>query len=121
MDAGKRVQKVKGVTGVRNEIQVAGPSTSDAELRQKIVEKLQYDRVGHRRPVQRHRRKRAEWGGNPGRACPNGRGQGLRPGPRVPPAYPGVKDVVDEIEVDPTSITDDQTLYGRSPRRVREF
>lgn len=119
MDAGKRVQKVKGVTGVRNEIQVAGPTTSDAELRQKIVEKLQYDRVGY---------------GN----LFNAIGVSVQNGVvtlaghartdvdkdsalALVSTYPGVKDVVDEIEVDPTSIMDDQTrmavaraVYGSS-------
>ena len=32
-DADKRTHKVKGISAVRNEIQVAGPSVSDAELK----------------------------------------------------------------------------------------
>ena len=46
-DADKRVHKVKGVTSVNNEIQVAGPTVSDDELKQKLLEKLEYDRVGY--------------------------------------------------------------------------
>jgi hyperosmotically inducible protein len=119
MDAGKRAQKVKGVTGVRNEIQVAGPSMPDSELQQKLVEKLQYDRVGY---------------GN----LFNAIGVNVQNGVvtlgghartdvdkdsalALVSTYPGVKDVVDEIEVDPTSIMDDQTrmavaraVYGSS-------
>ena len=46
-DADKRVHKVKGVTAVRNEIEVAGPTVSDQELQAKLQEKLAYDRVGY--------------------------------------------------------------------------
>ncbi len=38
-DADKRVHKVKGVTSVNNEIQVAGPSVSDDELRAEAARK----------------------------------------------------------------------------------
>ena len=38
-DADKTVHKVKGVTAVRNEIQVAGPSVPDSELQKKLLEK----------------------------------------------------------------------------------
>ena len=47
LNADKRVHKVKGVKGVRNEIEVAGPAVADQELQQKLQEKLQYDRVGY--------------------------------------------------------------------------
>lgn len=107
MDAGKRAQKVKGVTGVRNEIQVAGPSVPDSELQQKLVEKLQYDRVGY---------------GNLFNAISVNVQNGavtLAGHARTDvdkdsalalvSTYPGVKDVVDEIEVDPVSTLDDQT------------
>jgi osmotically-inducible protein OsmY len=46
-DAEKRVRKAKGVTAVRNEIEVAGPTVSDQELQTKLAEKLAYDRVGY--------------------------------------------------------------------------
>ena len=46
-DAEKRAAKVKGVKGVRDQIEVAGPTVPDQELQQKLVEKLQYDRVGY--------------------------------------------------------------------------
>jgi len=45
LDADKRVHKVKGISAVRNEIQVAGPTISDDQLKTKLVEKLQYDRL----------------------------------------------------------------------------
>jgi hyperosmotically inducible protein len=46
-DADKRVHRIKGVKGVDNEIQVAGPEVPDAELQQKLVKAIQYDRVGY--------------------------------------------------------------------------
>lgn len=119
MDAGKRAQKVKGVNGVRNEIQVAGPAAPDGELQQKLVEKLQYDRVGY---------------GNLFNAISVSVQNGVvtlaghartdvdkDSALALVSTYSGVKDVVDEIEVDPTSIMDDQTrmavaraVYGSS-------
>src|SRR5450631_2000082 len=46
-DAQKRIGKVKGVTAVRNQIEIAGPAVSDQELESKLREKLAYDRVGY--------------------------------------------------------------------------
>jgi len=44
-DADKRVRKVKGVTAVRNLIEVGGPNIPDEVLRDKLGEKLEYDQV----------------------------------------------------------------------------
>jgi len=102
------VRKVKGVNAVRNEIQVAGPTVPDAQLKEKLAEKLAYDRVGY------------------GTTTFNAIGVNVQNGVvtlgghaysypdkdsavAMVSTYPGVKDVVDEIEVDPTSIMDDQT------------
>jgi hyperosmotically inducible periplasmic protein len=107
-DAANRVRKVKGVTAVRNDIQVAGPSVPDDQLKAKLAEKLAYDRVGY------------------GTTTFNAIGITVQNGVvtlgghaysysdkdsalALVATYPGVKDVVDEIEVDPTSIMDDQT------------
>jgi osmotically-inducible protein OsmY len=106
-DAEKRVHKAKGITAVRNLIEVAGPTVSDETLKEKLSEKLTYDRVGY---------------GNAFNAI----GIGVQNGVvtmgghartdvdkdsalALVSTYPGVKDVVDEIEVDPASIMDDQT------------
>jgi hyperosmotically inducible protein len=107
VDADKRVHKVKGVEAVRNEIEVAGPSVSDQELQSKLQEKLAYDRVGY---------------GNAfnaiGVSVQNGAAT-LSGHARTDvdkdsalalvSTYPGVKDVTNEIEVDPVSIMDDRT------------
>lgn len=45
--ATRRVQDVKGVEAVNNQIQVAGPAISDSELQQKVVKAVQYDRLGY--------------------------------------------------------------------------
>jgi hyperosmotically inducible periplasmic protein len=105
-DAEKRVHKAKGVIAVRNLIEVAGPSISDHELKAKLAEKLTYDRVGY---------------GNTFNAITisveNGAvilGGHARTyvdkdsAVAVVSTYHGVKDVVDEIEVDPVSIMDDE-------------
>jgi osmotically-inducible protein OsmY len=105
-DADKRIHKVKGIKAVRNDIEVAGPAVSDQELQAKLQEKLQYDRVGY---------------GNAFNAI----GVSVQNGAvtlaghartdvdkdsalALVSTYPGVKDVNNEIEVDPVSIMDDQ-------------
>jgi osmotically-inducible protein OsmY len=106
-DAGKRVLKAKGVTGLRNEIQVGGPTVSDQELLAKLQEKLAYDRVGY---------------GNAFNSITVGVENGVvtlgghartdvdkDSALALAATYPGVKDVVGEIEVDPVSIMDDRT------------
>jgi hyperosmotically inducible protein len=117
MDADKRVHKVKGVTAVRNDIEVAGPAIADQELESKLGEKLKYDRVGY---------------GNVFDAITlnvqNGvvtlAGSALDYPSRdsalaLASTYPGVKDVVDNIQVDPASPMDDdirmamaRAIYG---------
>lgn len=119
LNADKRVHKVKGVKGVRNEIEVAGPAVADQELQQKLQEKLQYDRVGY---------------GNAFNAIGVTVQQGVvtvsghartdvdkDSALALVSTTPGVKDVVDNIEIDPVSIMDDQTrlavaraIYGYS-------
>jgi hyperosmotically inducible protein len=107
-DAGNRVRKAKGVTAVRNDIEVAGPSVPDNDLKAKLAEKLAYDRVGY--------------GTTPFNAISVNVENGMvtlgghaysdvdrDSAVSLVSTYPGVKDVTDEIEVDPTSIMDDQT------------
>jgi hyperosmotically inducible protein len=105
-DADQRTHKVKGVNAVRNEIQVAGASVSDEQLKQKLLEKLEYDRVGY---------------GNAFNSISLGVQNGVvtlgghartdvdkDSAIALVSMYPGVKDVVEEIQVDPVSIMDDQ-------------
>lgn len=107
VDADKRVHKAKGVTAVRNDIQVAGPNVSDQELQAKLGEKLEYDRVGY---------------GNEFNAISLSVQNGVvtlgghartdvdkDSALALVSTYPGVKEVENEIQVDPTSMMDDQT------------
>lgn len=47
MDADRKAHKVDKVKGVENDIQVQGKQVSDAELRDKLADKLRYDRMGY--------------------------------------------------------------------------
>lgn len=104
-DADRTTHKVKGVTAVRNEISVSGPSVPDAQLQKSLAEKLTYDRVGY---------------GNAFDAITVGVRDGVvtlggstHDYPNRDSAVglvsttPGVKDVVDNISVDPVSPMDD--------------
>ena len=46
-DLDKRVHRIKNIKGVENEVEVAGPEISDAELQEKLVKAISYDRVGY--------------------------------------------------------------------------
>jgi len=107
VDADKKIHKVKGVTAVRNDIEVAGPTVTDQELQAKLQEKLNYDRVGY---------------GNAFNAIAVSVQNGevtLAGHARTDvdkdsalalvSTYPGVKEVTNEIELDPVSFMDDQT------------
>jgi hyperosmotically inducible periplasmic protein len=47
LDAAKKIKKVANVSGVRNDIAVAGETVADSQLQQKLEKKLAYDRVGY--------------------------------------------------------------------------
>jgi hyperosmotically inducible periplasmic protein len=107
MDAERRATKVKGIKGVRDDIQVAGPNISDQELQQKLVEKLQYDRVGYGNvfnAISVSVQNGVVTLGGHARTYPD-RDSAVA----LASTFAGVKQVNDEIEVDPTSIMDDQT------------
>ena len=106
-DAEKRVSKVRGVAGVRNRIEVAGPAVPDAVLQAKLGEKLSYDRVGY---------------GNTFNAITLSVQNGVvtlgghartdvdrDSAIALVSTYRGVKGVVAAIAVDPVSIMDDRT------------
>ena len=105
-EADKRVRKANGVTSVHNLIEVASPSLPDEVLWNKLVDKLAYDRVFY---------------GNAFNAISvsvqNGAvtlgGHALSYFSRdsalaLVDYYPGVKDVYDEIQVDPVSMFDNR-------------
>ncbi len=47
LDAAKRAKKTSNVTGVRNDIVVAGKTISDGELQKQLAKKVAFDRVGY--------------------------------------------------------------------------
>ena len=47
LDAAKKTKKLANVSGVRNDIAVAGAKVPDDQLQQKLAKKLAYDRVGY--------------------------------------------------------------------------
>jgi hyperosmotically inducible protein len=107
LDADRRVHHRKNVKAVQNLIEVAGPTVEDVTLRDKLAEKLAYDRVGY------------------GTTAFNAFTIGVKDGVvtlggvaygpmdkdsaiSLVSNYPGVKDVIDNIEVAPTSPMDDR-------------
>jgi len=105
-DADKTAHKVKGVTAVRNDITVAGPNISDAQLQKSLSEKLSYDRVGYGNvfdAITLQVQNGVVTLGGSTHDYPN-RDSALG----LVSTTPGVKDVVDEISVDPVSPMDDQ-------------
>jgi hyperosmotically inducible periplasmic protein len=117
-EADKRTHKIKGVQGVSNEIQVAGANLPDSVLEAKLVKALSYDRVGY--------------GTTPfnaisvqvqdGTATLSGHAYGpvdASSALALAASTPGVKNVVNEVRVDPLSMMDDRsrmqlfrTIYG---------
>jgi hyperosmotically inducible protein len=107
LDADNRVHHRKDVKGVENMIQVAGPTVDDTTLRNKLAEKLAYDRVGYGTTAFN-----AFTIGVQGGVVTLG---GTAYGPTDKDSaislvenYPGVKDVIDNIDVAPVSPMDDR-------------
>jgi osmotically-inducible protein OsmY len=105
-DAVKRVSKVNGIAAVHDLIEVAGPAVPDQVLQDKLQEKLAYDRVFY---------------GNAFNAISLGvqngvvtlGGHALSYNSRdsalgLVSIYPGVKGVVDEMQIDPVSMIDNE-------------
>jgi hyperosmotically inducible protein len=118
VNAEKRVRKIKNVDGVRNRIQVVS-SVHDEILRDQLSNKLRYDRVGYG-IVFNNLTLSVENGvatvGGKVRDYPD-RDSAIA----IVETTPGVKDVIDEIEVAPASIYDDRlrialarAIYGSS-------
>jgi osmotically-inducible protein OsmY len=118
IDVGKKVDKIEHVNGVRNHIQIS-TTVPDAELSNKLADKLRYDRVGYgilfNNLTLEVKDGVATIGGQV-RDYPS-RDSAIA----IAETMPGVKDVVDNIEVLPTSPFDDdlrvriaRAIYGNS-------
>jgi len=107
VDAERKVLHAKGVTAIRNQIEVAGNAVSDAELQKKLSDKLAYDRVGFG-----HMFDAIALNVNNGVVTLGGHAHNYvnrDSALGIVATTPGVKDMIDNIEVDPVSIMDDQT------------
>jgi hyperosmotically inducible protein len=115
LDAANKVKKLANVTGVRNDIAVAGETVPDGQLQQKLAKKLAYDRVGYYDNAFNY----LALGVKDGVVTLNGdtvsdvaKDSALA----VVARMPGVKDVVNEVNVLPVSFFDDsiRALTARS-------
>jgi hyperosmotically inducible protein len=118
LDAAKKVDKLEHVQGVRNHVGVEG-NISDQQLQQQLAEKLRYDRVGYGIAFN-------ALGVNVQNGVVTLSGD-VRDYPArdsavaIAETTPGVKEVIDNINVLPTSIMDDdirlrvaRAIYGNS-------
>lgn len=119
MNAEKKVRKVKSVDGVRNHINVAGSEIADSTLQESLADKLRYDRIGYGIVFNN-----IAVSVNNGVVTLVGN---VRDYPdhdsalAIVASTQGVKDIVDEIDVAPTSLADDglriklaRAIYGSS-------
>jgi osmotically-inducible protein OsmY len=122
VNAEKKVRKVKNVDGVRNHIQVGGPSVSDDEVRENLSNKLRYDRVGYGIMFNSLG---VEVNNGVVTIAGNVRDYSDRDSAlAIVSTTSGVKEVIDEIDVAPTSINDDRlriqlarAIYGDTSLR----
>lgn len=105
-DAQKRVLHAKGVTAVRNEIEVAGANVSDQALQAKLLEKLTYDPDAYGKVFDA-----ISLNVSNGVVALGGHAHNYvdrDSAVALVSTTSGVKDVVDNVEVDPTSQMDDR-------------
>jgi len=105
LDAAKLARKTASVQGVRNLITVAGPNVPDEQLEQKLARKLAYVRVGYDNVFDYF-----ALGVKDGVVTVEGEdrtGVGRDEALSDIANIPGVKDVIANISIEPTSIFDD--------------
>jgi len=107
--AAKRVLHARGVTAVRNEIQVAGANVSDQQLQARLGEKLTYDRVGYGNVFDAISLSVSDGVVTLGGSAldPVSKDSALA----LAATMPGVKEVVDRIAVDPVSPMDNRIRF----------
>ena len=107
LEADNKAHHRKNVKGVQNLIEVAGPTVEDVTLRDKLAEKLIYDRVGYGTTAFNS----FTIGVQNGVVTLGGTAYGPTDkdsAVSLVANYPGVKDIVDNIEVAPVSPMDDR-------------
>jgi hyperosmotically inducible periplasmic protein len=101
----KKVKKMKNVDGVRNHVQVQS-NVPDEQLRQALADRLRYDRVGYGIAFNAITLDVKDGVVTLGGTVHDYPGKDSAVG--IAATTPGVKDIVDNIEVAPTSMFDDQ-------------
>ncbi|HKV79472.1 MAG TPA: BON domain-containing protein [Candidatus Sulfotelmatobacter sp.] len=119
LDAAKLARKTSNSQGVRNLITVAGPNVSDAQLEQKLAKKLTYVRTGYDSTFDYF-----AIGVKDGVVTVEGQdrtGVGRDEAFAEIANMPGVKDVIDNVSIEPVSPFDDsvrlralRAIYGDS-------
>jgi osmotically-inducible protein OsmY len=115
VDAAKLARKTASVQGVRDLMRVAGPSVTDEQLEQKLARKLTYVRVGYDNAFDYF-----ALGVKDGVVTVEGQDRtGIGRDEALADIYsqPGVKDVVENITIEPTSIFDDG-IRARAARAI---
>lgn len=115
LDAGRVARKIANTEGVRNLITVAGPNVSDAQLEQALAKKLRYVRVGYDNAFDYF-----ALGVNNGLVTVEGEdrtGIGRDEALADIANMRGVKDIIDNIALEPVSIFDDG-LRVRAARAI---
>ena len=116
LDAAKKIKKVAEVTGVRNDITVAGATVPDSQLQQKLTKKLAYDRVGYYDNAFNYIAVSVNGGvvtlsGDAVWDAPDESALG------IVAQTPGVKDVVDDVKILPVS-NFDNSIRLRTARAI---
>jgi osmotically-inducible protein OsmY len=116
LDATKKIKKFANVTGVRNDIVVAGEIVPDAQLEKKLARQLAYDRVGYYDNTFNYLALDVKDG------VVTLSGDTMWDVPKdsalaIAAHTPGVKDVVNDVTVLPTSLFDD-SLRKRTARVI---
>jgi osmotically-inducible protein OsmY len=116
LDAAKKVKKLANVSGVRNDIEVAGPTVPDGQLEKKLTKQVAYDRVGYSDNAFNYIALDVKDG------VVTLSGDAVWDVPKdsalaIVARTPGVKDVVNEVNVLPTSRFDD-SIRLRTARAI---
>jgi len=116
LDAAKKIGKLANVSGVRNDIAVAGEAVPDGQLQRKLARKLAYDRVGHYDNAFNYLALSVKDGAvtlNGDTVNDVAKDSALA----IVARTPGVKDVVNGVNVLPVSLFDD-SLRARTARAI---
>jgi osmotically-inducible protein OsmY len=110
LDAAKLARKAGHTQGVRNLVHVAGKNVTDAQLEQQLAKKLRYVRVGYDNTFDYFAL--AVKDGVVAVAGQDRTGMGRDEALAAIANMPGVKDVIDNVSLEPVSRFDDELRWG---------